>query len=78
MIFQLLVSIGITDNLLCLIRGKLSKLGFFLIFCKETGFFKAFLNLTCTATNFFFLSVGSIKAFLITSTIPTISFPIFE
>ncbi len=48
------------------------------MFSKEIGLLKAFLNLTLTATNFFFLSVGSKKEVFMTTTIPTISFPIFE
>ena len=44
----------------------------------KTAFFNILLNLTLTAKNFFFVSVGSIKDSLTTSTIPTISFPIFE
>ena len=44
----------------------------------KTAFFNIFLNLTWTATNFFFLSVRSINAGLMISTIPTISLPILE
>ena len=67
-----------TDNLLCFIRDKCLRFLFFLTFSSVTGFFNMFLNLTLTATNLPFLSVGSIKASFITSTIPTISLPMFE
>ena len=46
-IFQLLESIGITDNLLCLIRAKWLNSFDFLIFSSVTSI----SNLTVTATN---------------------------
>ncbi len=76
-----------TDNLIesiQLIKQLKKKVGisfkplFFLIFSRETGIFNLLLYLTFTATNRFSLSVGSVNAVLMTSTIPTISLPIFE
>ena len=65
-------------NLLPSERGISFKKLFFLISSNFTGLLNFCLNFTFTATNFFFLSVGSKKASFTTSTIPTISFPIFE
>ena len=59
-------------------RAKLESSLIPLISSSVTNFFSFCLNLTCTATNRFSLSVGSIKLSLMTSTIPTISFPMFE
>ena len=77
-IFQLLESIGITDNLLCLISDKWPNSLFFLIISRLTGFAHFFLNRPVPATNRPLLSVLSKYASLITSTTPTISLPIFE
>ena len=77
-IFQLLESIGITESLLCLINDKWLNSLFFLIVSNEIGVFSFFINLTVTATKRPVLSVLSKYASLITSTMPTISFPIFE
>jgi len=49
-IFQLLESIGITDNLLCFISDKWLNSLFFLTASSVTGFGNFFLNCTVTAT----------------------------
>ena len=77
-IFQLLESMGITDNLLCLIRAKWLNSFDFLISSRVIGDDNLSLNLTVTATKRPDLSVLSRYASLITSTIQTISFPIFD
>ena len=77
-IFQLLESIGITDKRLCLMSGKWLNSLFFLISSKRTGLLSFFKNLTVTATKRPVLSDLSKNASLATSTIPTISLPIFE
>ena len=50
-IFQLLESMGITDNLLCLIRAKWLNSFDFLIFSRVMGLDNFSTNLTVTATN---------------------------
>ena len=50
-IFQLLESMGITDNLLCLIRAKWLNSFDFLILSRVMGFDNFSTNLTVTATN---------------------------
>ena len=77
-IFQLLESMGITDNLLCFISPKCLKALFFLIFSSDTGLLSFLTNLTCTAINFLSSSVLSTKDDLITYTKPTISIPKLE
>ena len=77
-IFQLLESIFITDKRLCLIKGKWPNSLFFLIFSSVIGLFNFLINLTVTATKRPDWSDLSKYAYFITSTIPTISFPMFE
>ena len=50
-IFQLLESMGITDNLLCLIRAKWLNSFDFLILSRVMGLDNFSTNLTVTATN---------------------------
>ena len=76
-IFQLFESIGITDSLLCLISAKWLNFSNFFILSSVIGLDNFSLNFTVTATNRPDLSVLSKYASLITSTIPTISLPIF-
>ena len=57
---QDILSIGITDSLLCLTKAKCDNFFSFFICLRVTGFFNDFFVFTSTATNFFVLSVGSV------------------